>query len=354
MTWKNEVTFVDGFSGPWESKTADFSDTSFMIAIDVLQDVQKYFREQGKEKIFKCFFVENDPEKYAQLEPSVKAHHDPINGFHVETFCGDFEDGVLEIGEFLGTSFALVFIDPKGWTGFAFDKIESVLRHEPGEVLINIMYDHMNRFINSDDPEIEASFAPILGGPKWKDHLDPTLPRGQAVLNLFRNELKMAGRFEFVTTTRIDKTTADRPHYFLAYGTRNAKGLKAFRDVEWNALRAHEGSRKAAKLGSKENKSGQWSLFSAEDLPDDGTIEAIVEENKKLAKTKLVDDLRQGGASIPFSEVWPKLMENFMLRETNVKDVCVELANEGVIEATWKTAGKRKPHDHHFIVLKPA
>ena len=35
-----DITYVDGFSGPWETKTEAFSDTSFMIAINVLLDAQ--------------------------------------------------------------------------------------------------------------------------------------------------------------------------------------------------------------------------------------------------------------------------------------------------------------------------
>jgi hypothetical protein len=39
-----------------------------------------------------------------------------------------------------------------------------------------------------------------------------------------------------------------------------------------------------------------------------------------------------------------------MLRETNVKDVCVELAKRGKIENSWG-AGGRKPTDHAVIKL---
>ena len=41
-----DVTYVDGFSGPWKSNTKDFSDTSFMIALEVLKDAQKVIFEQ--------------------------------------------------------------------------------------------------------------------------------------------------------------------------------------------------------------------------------------------------------------------------------------------------------------------
>ena len=42
-----------------------------------------------------------------------------------------------------------------------------------------------------------------------------------------------------------------------------------------------------------------------------------------------------------------------MLRETNVKDVCVELAKMGKIENTWGTGG-RKPTDQTMIKLASA
>ena len=54
------LTYVDGFSGPWESKAAGFSDTSFMIAIRVLKDAQKQLRDQGKSRTIRCFFVEEN------------------------------------------------------------------------------------------------------------------------------------------------------------------------------------------------------------------------------------------------------------------------------------------------------
>jgi hypothetical protein len=42
-----------------------------------------------------------------------------------------------------------------------------------------------------------------------------------------------------------------------------------------------------------------------------------------------------------------------MLRETNVKDICVALAKAGRIENTWGN-GNRKPRDETVIKLKAA
>jgi hypothetical protein len=47
------------------------------------------------------------------------------------------------------------------------------------------------------------------------------------------------------------------------------------------------------------------------------------------------------------------VLEQFMLRETDVKNICVDLANEGVIKVPWKleTPKKLKPHDRSLIEL---
>jgi len=52
-----------------------------------------------------------------------------------------------------------------------------------------------------------------------------------------------------------------------------------------------------------------------------------------------------------FSEVVIRLLQPFMLRETNIKDVCVALAKAGTIENTWG-GGNRKPKDADVIKRK--
>ncbi len=151
----SDITYIDGFSGPWQSKTENFSDSSFMIAISVLMDAQKQIaaRGDGRRRI-KCFFSENDPGAYVQLESAVAEYHQPRDGFEIKTYEGKFEDAVSEIQSFIGTSFPLIFIDPTGWRGYPFDKIKPLFARPKCEVLINFMYDFINRFVYSDEPDI--------------------------------------------------------------------------------------------------------------------------------------------------------------------------------------------------------
>jgi hypothetical protein len=82
----------------------------------------------------------------------------------------------------------------------------------------------------------------------------------------------------------------------------------------------------------------------------EATIDEIVEDQKAAASADLLAALRRSGP-IPFSRVVVAVLEAYMLREPNVKDICVDLAKAGKIEKTWG-AGSRKPRDDTIIQLK--
>lgn len=347
----SDITYVDGFSGPWEAQTENFADSSFMIAIEVLRDAQQKVLEQTRQRPkVRCFFSENDPKAFAQLTAAVAPYNKPQEDFEIRTYCGNFEDAVTEIQTFIGRSFPLFFIDPTGWTGYAFDTIRPLFDRGRCEVLINFMYDFVNRAASMSDPKTIASLDPILGGQNWERRLDPDLPRGRGVEKLFRDTLRKAGAFEFVVSTKIDRSTVDRPHFFIAYGTKSEDGLKAFRETEYAALRVHARDRADAKERKREAKTGLRDLFAGvEANVQELSIDEIVEEQKAAASKDLLAMLQQSG-STQFGRVWAILLEAYMLRVTNVKDICVDLSRAGKIKNTWG-GGSRKPRDEDLIEL---
>jgi three-Cys-motif partner protein len=347
----SDITYVDGFSGPWKTKTEDFVDSSFRIAIDVLKDAQKVIAEQtGHRPTIRCFFSENNPDAFSKLTTAVAPFNDPDGGFEIRTSDKNFEDAVPEIIEFVGRSFSLVFIDPTGWTGYSLERIRPLFERSNCEVLINFMYDFVNRAASMTDPKTVASLDPILGGEGWENRLDPQFPRGRAIEKLFRDTLTETGDFEYVISTKIDRPTMDRPLFFIVYGTKSPKGLEAFRDIEYSALRANARDRANAKERKRESKTGSLDLFAGIEADrQELSIDDIVEEQKALAVEDLLEMLQD--FALDFSLVWTSLLQAHMLRVTNVKDICVELAKAGKIENTWG-GGNRKPRDENLIKLK--
>lgn len=335
------LVYVDGFSGPWETRTADHSDSSFMIAIQVLKDAQAQVREAEKRPTVKCFFVEADPVAYAQLEAAVAAHHDPTNRFFIETFNGKFENAVTRIQRTMGNSFTLTFIDPTGWTGYEFDKVRPIFEHSPGEVLLNFMFDFVNRFTASSDPVTLASFDGILGA-NWKERLDASSsPREDSIMALFREQFSQAGRFKHVLCTPIEKIS-DRTHFHIVYGTRSPEGLAVYRDVEYSALKDHDMRRAVARQAIQENRTGQLGLFGADDTASmaERSMEMELAKIRIQAAHWLRAQLSNGPK--PFHEIWPSILDQFMLRKTDAKQVCVELAKAGEIKETWRLNGSRR------------
>jgi three-Cys-motif partner protein len=348
----SDLTYVDGFSGPWETRQDDFADSSFMIAIDVLKDAQRSLAGMGKRRRIKCFLCERDPEAYEKLAAAVASHHEPKQNFEIETHGGAFTDAIPRISSFIGNSFALIFIDPTGWTGYNFDLIQPILTPRKTEVLINYMYDFINRAVSMPDAATVRSFDGILGGPGWEDRLDPDLAaidRGMAVEKLFRQTLANVGQFKFVVSTKIYRPTIDRPHFFLTYGTKDEAGLDTFRETEYKALQQQAVDRSAAKVRKRENESGSIDMFGGLDSAIEGErIDEFVSMQMASARdfilTTLMDRPRK------FADVWVSVLAQFVLRITNVKDICVALAKEKAIENTWG-GGKRKPRDEDFIAL---
>jgi three-Cys-motif partner protein len=339
-----DIVYVDGFSGPWESKAEDFRDSSFMIAIQVLRDAQqKMYQLTGTRRGVRCFLAERNPEAFALLQAATSPHNSPGEAFEIKTHRGEFEEAVDEIDAFIANSFPLIFIDPTGWAGYSLEKIRMLFQRRKCEVLINFMYDFINRFASSDDPAIVASLEPILGGAGWRTRLDPGLPRGLAVEKLFRESLRGAGQFEFVVSTRIAKSTADRPHFFIVYGTKDRNGLKAFRETEYSALRRHAENRAEAKERRREARIGMKDLFADQHAHAEvESVHRLVAEQMSTASTELLRALSTVGP-MRFSDVVTHLLQAFMLRETNVKSICLELAGwENSIELGVAAIGSRE------------
>jgi three-Cys-motif partner protein len=99
----SDITYVDGFSGPWETKSEDFIDSSFMIAINVLKDAQRKIQVQtARRPKIRCFFSESNRQAYAKLAAAISSFHRPEQDFEIRTYCGDFENAISDIQTFIG------------------------------------------------------------------------------------------------------------------------------------------------------------------------------------------------------------------------------------------------------------
>ena len=115
--------------------------------------------------------MEKDPTAFAELDRFLKARPGSVR---TVPHHGEFGAFVPELQKWLGSDAGLIFVDPTGWKGAAMRFIAPlVAAHPRRDVLVNVMFDHINRF--KDDPRTflreqmprGASHRRCHGGPSW-------------------------------------------------------------------------------------------------------------------------------------------------------------------------------------------
>jgi three-Cys-motif partner protein len=291
LSFKQDFVYVDGFSGPWKSADEDYEDTSFVIALRQLRKVRNGLKQHRRNVHIRCLFNDNDCVAYQGLKKAVAS----VNDIEITPLCRDFEEVVPDIVDYVGRSFSLTFIDPTGWTGFGLNKIRPLLQLR-GEIIINFMFDFVNRFLDDPRPETAASFDTLFGGVEWYAEVEELVRSGMrredAVLNIYCKRLKDFGQFDHVTSTRILKPLADRSFFHLVYATRHWKGLVEFREVEKKAADIQERVRTDAKIASRAERMGMEDLFAGGKVQiGPRTYEAERRNNIKHALERIKDAL---------------------------------------------------------------
>lgn len=330
-----EFVYVDGFSGPWRSEDEAFEDTSFMIAIRQLRKVREMLAKNDRSPRIRCIFVESNGEAFAELENSIAR----ITDMEIRALHGEFEQILPDIVAEVGESFALTFIDPTGWTGFSLETITPLLSKK-GEVIVNFMFDFVNRFRADEREATIKTFNELFGGPGWEE----AVRMGEeAMLAFYRQRLKEKCGFEFATQTRILKPLSNRTYFHLVYATRHSKGLEEFRAVEKRFLKEQEQVRANAKQTVRIEKHGQGELFRDADAGAE-SLEGEREKNRSHAQD-LVLDLLEEQSPRRFEEVLPSMLETPMVDKSAAKKIMAALRAEGRLTIEGMKPRQRLPDD---------
>lgn len=345
----SEFVYVDGFSGPWKSHDEKFEDTSFIIAIEKLKYVRDNLAKHGKYPRIRCLFIERDATAFEALDDAIR----DVKDLDVNAMRGKFEEIVPDILRFVGRSFSLVFIDPTGWTGFGMRAIEPLLQHNPGEVLINFMYDHINRFLTHPSPDVESSVDELFGDAGWREDLGSRADRERVIVDAYRESLRSAGRFRHVTSTRILKPITDRAYFHLFYGTRHTKGLLEFRNVEKKFAAEQERVRSDAKQRHRVEHTGQRELlFGSAEVSG-----SQFQKERDLRVQDADDALRRELSSRPrikYDDVLAVLLESPLVWESDIKKLIADMCRNGelVVEGLMPREKTVKWSHGHFLLFR--
>ncbi|MDW7644818.1 MAG: three-Cys-motif partner protein TcmP [Desulfuromonadales bacterium] len=259
------ICYVDCFSGPWEESAENLMDTSIGISLDIMAKCRKALAAMRNEVKFRALYIEKTRKSYDKLQDFLKQSKEL--GVETRAIRGEFHNNLNEIIDWCGSKdFVFFFVDPKGYANVIEPQtLEPLLHRKNSEILINFMYDHINRFVESKSNRnlIVDIFGevPVVGG------LEPK-KREEYLLELYRRRLKSVmsevggvPRFAYVSVVDTEKS---KTKYEMVYLTRHALGILKFLEVS----EPLEIIQKQVKQKAKEHRSKQPSLFSFEEIPE--------------------------------------------------------------------------------------
>lgn len=356
LSFRDEFVYVDGFSGPWESKGDSYADTSFAIALKKLAEVKKGAESAfGKPKKISCLFIEKDPKVFAELDAFAK--NNKPEGIEIQVINGDFENLIGDIQKFVGKSFAFIFIDPTGWTGYAYEKIKPLFQQK-GEFLINFMYNYINRFIEDQRDNIKAGFNDLFGAGNWEAELGASyasmdfMTQERTVVELYCKKLRsISNTLKWaVTYTPISHPVKDRSWFYLIYATTHVKGLKEFHKAEDSLLEEYGEIRKEALHIKKTSRSGQAELFGHEvETPKALPLELTKHESEKKGQEMLLN-LLKASKRLTYSALAFEILQIPLVNEKLFKTWLNEMRSKGLIVAEGLQP-KEHPKDTTVIAL---
>ena len=209
--WVKDAYYVDAFAGTGKYETGE--EGSPVIAAKILT---KYEKPTCK---LHCICIERDPKRYEILESSLKQFETKLD---IKKYNSEFLTCIGAILNKIGKSPAFFFIDPEGFSGMDFDKIEAVLNLTHAEILINFQYNAIQRWLKA--PKVESTITKLFGTSDYKK-----AKKEIELIELYKKQIRQKNAFVRYFRNKFPKK--NRTFYYLVYASKNISGFKIMKDV---------------------------------------------------------------------------------------------------------------------------
>ena len=342
----NGFSFVDCCAGPWNSRSSDYSDTSFGIAVEVLKKSSQSLSGRGRAPQFRALLIEKKPKPYRKL--AAFSERDSFGDIQVEARNQDFRKYTSEIVKFVSRppSFSFVFVDPKGWSPVKVADLEPLLRIRPGEILINFMSSFIVRFLNRKATNMEDILGPDYRDLRTLGHEE----QEEEAVRRYCDLIRRRGDFRYVCALPVMKPDQDAIHFYLIYATRNAEGVRVFKDVEEKT----EKKTAVVRATLQQSKRANLDLFTPDVLYKREERYRRLSARSKMNAQQALDSLISGRGNVLYDDCWAEALQYPTVYESDLREWLKSREESGSIRVNGRSrpneALKRK--SNHVIVCQ--
>ena len=234
----HNLNIFDCFAG--RGRFPDGMEGSPLIVIKTIAEIRE---KMGRPKGASCIFIERSKNNFQNLQVEINKEREnspQIYGdwLNVKCFNDEFANvasGIInKYGESLAPSF--FFIDPFGFSGVPFEVIKNILSIGKTEVFITFMVRDVNRFFQSSNHR--SSIEELCGINNVQQILQnrySNLPREQALLKLYRDQLHEDGGVKYTIPFKISEDERLQTTYYLIHATNHPAGCELMKEIMYKA-----------------------------------------------------------------------------------------------------------------------
>lgn len=311
------LVFVDGFAGPGRYSKGE--EGSPIIALRAIIEQPRPIRAKVD-----FHFIELDKRRASHLSNEVALLSSPAN-FSTKVYAGrTFQEAFPEIWESYSSTTGrrpptFVFIDPFGFK-IPFAYVAKVMRSQNCEVLINFMFEEINRFLSQS--QMPDNFDDLFGCSDWRQGIEIKSPKERLrfLHDLYQRQLADAAGASFVRSfaMRNERNTTD---YFLFFASNNELGLKKIKEAMWRV-----------------DESGTYTFSDATD-PTQTTLFSAEPDRAHLRRLLLI---QFSGKEVTVKDIERFVVVETPFRETHFKKVLQSLEADAKISAINPPSSRRK------------
>ncbi len=245
-------------------------------------------------------------------------------------FNSSFESVInsARVSKYYNTFPTLFLVDPFGYN-FEIKYLSELMRSFGNEIIVNFMFDFINRFISM--PHLEEQFNCFFGSDEWKKAIPLKGNQREAVLvNVFKKKLKELTGAKFVFAYRLCYPYKDQTYYYLIHATNHIDGITLMKDAF-----AGINNGRVEYLG---NNNDAISLFDLSSYKADDIYDSF------LAKHK--------ANKLSFRSFWLEIVEATAYTSKDLSEALKKLEAEGKVIVTRVSSkrGAYKEADTIYVV----
>jgi three-Cys-motif partner protein len=331
--------YVDCFAGPWQAQDEELEDTSVAIGLNALKQAAETWGRRGQIDL-SAVFVEKDKRAFGRLKEFLERRAGPVE---VHPLQGEFGEFVDAIDGLISNDPAFLFVDPTGWKGVGMSNIAPLSRARGRDVIINVMFNHINRFKDDARAFLREQMREFFG-LRERD-VPPGLTEDE-LFSLYRKQLRQKCAVGFAADLIIPHATHDRTWFRLVMGGHHQAAVELFRDIEKRICGAEAGEVRAEARNRGAAQLGLGLELSQPDL----TYARLHEADLRRASEDVLRMLAQK-APRRFGELWPVLLAERHITRTDLGRELRKLHAEGKLVIRSLTGGQRALRDDTVLAL---